>query len=144
MKLYFRRDGRCCPLTRGLPVLLIFLIISLVGVTGGCTKSALQRSIVVSDKQITPQPPYAGPIRVNFKLVDASKPLAGAHITLEGDMTHAGMAPVFGEVREVSPGQYQGQVTLSMGGDWVVLLHITLPDGKKIEEQMDVPGVQSK
>ena len=110
----------------------------------GCTRSALPRSIVVSDKQITPKPPHAGPITVNFKLADASKPLTGAHITLEADMTHAGMAPVFGDAHEVSPGQYQGQVTLSMGGDWVVLMHITLPDGKKAEEQMDVPGVQSK
>jgi hypothetical protein len=31
-----------------------------------------------------------------------------------------------------------------MGGDWVVLMHITLPDGKKLEEQLEVPGVQSK
>jgi len=70
--------------------------------------------------------------------------LTGAHIILEGDMTHAGMAPVFGDAHEVSPGQYQGQVTLSMGGDWVVLMHITLPDGKNVEKQIDIPGVQSK
>ncbi len=109
-----------------------------------CAKSALQRSITVSDKQVTPQPPQAGPITVNFKLANASEPLTGAHITLEADMTHAGMAPAFGEAHEVSPGQYQGLVTLNMGGDWVVLMHITLPDGKKVEEQMNVPGVQSK
>lgn len=140
MKFHFRRGGRYCPLTRGLCILLF----SFVAITVGCAKSASQRSIVVSGKQISPQPPHAGPITVNFKLADAAKPLTGAHVTLEGDMTHAGMTPVFGEAQEVSPGQYHGQVTLSMGGDWVVLMHITLPDGKKIEEQMDVPGVQSK
>lgn len=140
MKFHFRGCGRYCPLTRGLLILLIFF----VGISVGCTKSASQRLIVVSDKQITPQPPHAGPITVNFKLADAAKPLTGAHISLEGDMTHAGMAPVFGDAHEVSPGQYQGQVTLSMGGDWVVLMHISLPDGKKVEEQMDIPGVQSK
>ena len=140
MKFNFRRGGRDCPLTRGLLILFIFLL----GIIVGCTKSASTRSIIVSDEQITPQPPQAGPIAVNFKLAEASAPLTGAHITLEGDMTHAGMAPVFGDVHEVSPGQYQGQVTLSMGGDWVVLMHITLPDGKKVEEQIAVPGVQSK
>jgi YtkA-like protein len=140
MKIHFRRGGQYSPLTRGILVPLIFFIV----ITAGCSKSALQRSIVVSDKQITPQPPHAGPITVNFKLSDSSKPLTGAHIALEGDMTHAGMAPVFGDAHEVSPGQYQGQVTLSMGGDWVVLMHITLPDGQKVEEQMDIPGVQSK
>jgi len=115
-----------------------------VGIVVGCTRSASQRSIVVSDEQITPQPPRAGVLTVNFRLADSSKPLTGAHIILEGDMTHAGMAPVFGDAHEVSPGQYQGQVTLSMGGDWVVLMHITLPDGKNVEKQIDIPGVQSK
>lgn len=140
MKFNFRRGGRYSPLAEGLLVLLVFLM----GIVVGCTKSASTHSIVVSDEQITPQPPQTGPIAVNFKLADASGPLTGAHITLEGDMTHAGMAPVFGDAHEVSPGQYQGQVTLSMGGDWVVLMHITLPDGKKVEEQIAVQGVQSK
>lgn len=137
MKFHFRRGGPG-PLTRGLPILLIFLVGSV-----GCTKSASQRSIVVSDGQISPQPPRVGPIIVSFKLADDAKALTGAHISLEGDMTHAGMAPVFGDAKEVSPGQYQGQLTLNMGGDWVALLHITLPDGKKVEKQIEVSGVQS-
>lgn len=138
MKFHFRRGGPS-PLTRGLHILLIFL----VGIGTGCTKSVSQRSIVVNDEQISPQPPRVGPITVNFKLADETKPLVGAHISLEGDMTHAGMAPVFGDAKEVSPGQYQGQLTLNMGGDWVALLHITLPDGKKVEKQIEVSGVQS-
>ena len=138
MKFHFRRGG-LGPLTRGLHILLILL----VGIGVGCTKSASQRSIVVSDEQISPQPPRVGPITVNFKLADDAKPLTGAHISLEGDMTHAGMAPVFGDAKEVSPGQYQGQLMLNMGGDWVALLHITLPDGEKVEKQMEVSGVQS-
>ncbi len=59
-------------------------------------------------------------------------------------MTHAGMAPVFGSAKEISPGQYQGQLTLNMQGDWVVLMHITLPAGRKLEDQMNVNGVQAK
>jgi len=31
-----------------------------------------------------------------------------------------------------------------MGGDWVVLIHIALPDGHNMEEQMDLKGVKSK
>jgi len=59
-------------------------------------------------------------------------------------MTHAGMAPVFGDAKETAPGHYQGQLTLNMGGDWVVLAHITLANGKRVEKQIDVSGVQSK
>jgi hypothetical protein len=29
-----------------------------------------------------------------------------------------------------------------MAGDWVVLLHIALPGGKKLERQIDVKGVR--
>jgi hypothetical protein len=141
MKFSFRRGGRG-PLTREL--LVLFFILGGIIFAVACTKSASQSTIVVSDTLLTPQPPQAGPITVNFKLSDESKSLTGAHISLEGDMTHAGMAPVFGEAKEVSPGQYQGQLTFNMGGDWVVLLHITIPNGKLVEKQIAVNGVQSK
>jgi len=29
-----------------------------------------------------------------------------------------------------------------MAGDWVVLLHITLPDGRQLERRFDVKGVR--
>lgn len=140
MECNFRGGGHNCPLAKLIPILLLFL----VGITVGCTKSAVQRSIIVSDQQISPRSPRAGNITVSFKLADNFQPVTHAQVRLEGDMTHAGMAPAFGDARELSPGQYQGQLTLSMGGDWVVLMHITLPNGKKVEEQMDLPGVQSK
>ncbi len=31
-----------------------------------------------------------------------------------------------------------------MGGDWVVLTHVELPGGKKLERQMDLRGVASR
>lgn len=57
-------------------------------------------------------------------------------------MAHPGMAPVFGDAHETAPGEYQGKVQLTMGGDWVVLAHITLADGTKLDRQIAVPGVQ--
>jgi hypothetical protein len=48
-------------------------------------------------------------------------------------MSHPGMAPVFGEAREVAPGQYQGSLEFGMPGDWVALIHVTLPDGRNLE-----------
>jgi len=61
---------------------------------------------------------------------------------LEGDMSHAGMAPVFGEAKEIAPGRYQASLTLEMPGDWVILLHVTMPGGQKLERQIDVKGVR--
>jgi len=141
MKSDFRRGGPRCPLTRGLHILPVFIGILFVA---GCSRSASYRPLTLTDKEVSPQPARVGTVAVSFRLNDAGKPVSGAHVTLEGHMTHAGMAPVFGDAQEDSSGRYQGQLTLNMGGDWVVLIHIALPDGHHIEEQMDLKGVQGK
>ncbi len=57
-------------------------------------------------------------------------------------MSHAGMSPLFAEAKETEPGRYQASVQFQMAGDWVLLLHVTLPGGKKLERQIDVRGVR--
>ena len=93
--------------------------------------------------EATPQSPRVGPVTVTFVIQDPeSKPIRGAHVNIEADMSHAGMSPVFAQAKEVEPGHYQSTLNLGMAGDWVVLLHGSLPDGEKIEEQFDLKGVQ--
>jgi len=58
-------------------------------------------------------------------------------------MSHPGMAPAFAEAKEGEPGQYQGSVEFAMAGDWVVLIHVTLPDGRKLERKVNVANVTS-
>lgn len=141
MKLSFRRGGRRGPLTKAFPALLMF---SGIVWTVACSRSAAKSPASVTDKKISPNPAHVGPVTVSFHLSDAAaKPVSGAQIILEGDMTHPGMAPVFADAHEVAPGQYQGNLTLNMPGDWVLLLHVALPDGRKLEDQIDVRGVQS-
>jgi len=94
--------------------------------------------------QITPQPPHVGPVTVGLQVADtAHKPVTHAAIMVEADMSHPGMSPVFAEATESNPGDYQANLNFNMGGDWVVLLHIRLADGRKIERQVDVRGVRS-
>jgi len=57
-------------------------------------------------------------------------------------MSHAGMSPIFGEAKEVEPGRYQAHLTFEMAGDWVILLHVILPGGQKLERPIDVRGVR--
>jgi hypothetical protein len=73
----------------------------------------------------------------------ARKPVTRAAIMVEADMSHPGMSPVFAEAKETKPGSYTAPISFNMGGDWVVLLHIKLADGRKIERQMDVRSVRS-
>ena len=95
-------------------------------------------------EQITPQPVRVGPANVIVQLADAAaEPIPHATIMVEADMSHPGMGPVFGTAKETAPGSYRTQIDFNMGGDWIVLLHIKLADGRKIERQMDVKGVRS-
>ena len=101
-------------------------------------------SLVHIEHEITPQPPRVGSAIVTLKLSNSSGgPVHGASIRLEGNMTHAGMSPSFGDAEETEPGRYRAPLEFSMSGDWIVLAHITLPGGEKIEKQFDVQGVRS-
>jgi len=92
-----------------------------------------------------PQPVTVGPATITVKLSDVhGNPLPGAGMTVEGDMSHPGMSPVFADAKELPDGRYQAQLRFSMAGDWVVILHIKLPNGQTLERQVDVKGVRSK
>jgi hypothetical protein len=107
-----------------------------------CHKAADPGSALVVQSEISPLPARIGSETIMLALFDLSaKPVSGASIVLEADMSHAGMAPVFGESTEVEPGHYRGNLAFSMAGDWVVLLHVTLANGTRVERQIQVKGV---
>jgi hypothetical protein len=110
-----------------------------------CHKSRESTTPVVTiEHEISPQPARVGAVTINLKLFDRSlKPVTGARIALEGNMSHAGMGPTFSDARETAPGQYRSRLELTMGGDWIVLVHLALPDGKKQESQFEIKGVRS-
>jgi hypothetical protein len=111
----------------------------------GCHQATRQPDGLVIESEILPQPLQTGAVILNLKARDAaSRPVTGARIELEGDMSHPGMAPVFGRATEDAEGHYSGRLDLPMGGDWVILMHVTLADGQKIERQIDVKGVRAK
>jgi hypothetical protein len=92
--------------------------------------------------EIAPQPPRAGQVTLTMRVTDASgRPLTGARIKLEGNMTHAGMVPAFADATEIDPGRYRANLELSMAGDWFVVVHLTLPDGSKVDRQFEIKGV---
>jgi YtkA-like len=73
----------------------------------------------------------------------SSNPVTGASVELEGDMSHAGMSPVFGQAKEEQPGDYRGRLEFSMAGDWTILLHVRLANGQRLERQIEVKGVRA-
>jgi YtkA-like len=112
-------------------------------VGNGCSRPIDSTPAITVEHAISPEPPQVGPATVRLKLADtAARPVSGAHITLEADMSHAGMAPVFEEASETEPGQYQAHLKFAMAGDWVILLHVRLPSGQTLERQFNVSGVR--
>jgi hypothetical protein len=115
---------------------IVLLIVAFAGGIG-CHKPHNNSSGVMVEVQIEPKPV------IRFTLTDAGNhPLTGAQIAVEADMTHAGMSPAFGQANEVQPAYYEAHLSLGMAGDWVILLHGTLPNGEKLERQFDVRDVR--
>ena len=92
--------------------------------------------------EVSPQPPRVGPVTITLRLTDtAGGQVDGARITLEANMSHAGMVPVFADARETEPGRYQSTVELTMAGDWFILVHVSLTNGRKLDRQFEIKGV---
>lgn len=70
-------------------------------------------------------------------------PLTDATVTLEGNMNHAGMAPVIGEpVQDSADGASDGVYTIpfqfSMLGDWIITVQVALADGTEATKDVNV------
>lgn len=109
----------------------------------GCARRPDSEASVVVGHEVMPRPACVGTATITLSVADdTGRPVTGAVVKLEGDMSHAGMTPVFGEAKELDAGRYRAALEFTMAGDWVVLIHLTLPDGRKVERQFDVKGVQ--
>jgi hypothetical protein len=110
----------------------------------GCRRHTEPPDGVSIEHELAPRPPRVGTTTVTLRVSEASgRPLSGAHVRLEGNMSHAGMRPIFAEARESAPGRYQSELEFTMAGDWVITVRLTLPDGRELEREIDVKGVKS-
>lgn len=120
---------------------LIALVVWLA-LAQACTQRSEPSLNLTFAYEVSPLPARVGPTTITLKMTDASgKAVTGARVKLEGNMTHPGMAPVFADARETQPGRYQSIIELSMAGDWYVLAHVTLPDGRTLDQQLEIKGV---
>ncbi len=125
------------------PFLLVSLLV-LLTLLAAC--GADEPSAPGAELQITLDPAPGGLagdyLRVH--LADAAgAPITDAQVALEGNMSHAGMAPVFADaVRDdadgSSDGSYQLPFQFTMLGDWIITVNITLADGTTVTRDIDV------
>jgi YtkA-like protein len=110
-----------------------------------CRKQERKSPDLTFAPEISPQPPRVGKVTLTLNIKDASgAPVAGARLNLEGNMSHAGMVPVFAEASEIGPGRYRSVMELSMAGDWNVTVHMTLSDDRKLDHEFEIKGVEPR
>ncbi len=117
------------PFLRAFVALIPLLALTLAGCRGDSRADAhLPVGVRVA---FAPTPPITGPNRLVITLTHPDgTPVAGAALRVEGTMNHAGMVPVFADAEEEGEGRYiVPEFDFTMGGDWILLLHLTLPDG---------------
>lgn len=142
-RLFRLQPGRRFDLRLGGRLTLVVLALCFCLLAPGCARRPDPGAALVIEQETTPRPPRVGAATITLRVADATgRPVTGAAVRLEGDMSHAGMTPVFGEASELEPGRYRAVLEFTMAGDWVVLVHLTLPDGQKVERQFDVKGVR--
>lgn len=133
--------GRYMTSSRSYDIFFVALCVAITII--GCHRTSHFTTSITVCQQITPQPVRVGTSVVAIQLSDVhTNPVTHAIIQVEADMAHPGMAPVFSQAKETVPGSYNAPVDFNMRGDWVVLLHIKLADGQKLEQRVDVGGVR--
>lgn len=122
--------------------LLVALCVWLALVQGCQRQNVPATSNLTISYEVFPLPASVGDVTITIRMKDGSnEPVAGARIKLEGNMSHAGMAPVFADAKEIGPGQYRTNMKLSMAGDWQIMVHLTLPDGRELDQQFEIKEV---
>ena len=121
---------------------LVALCVSLAIVQGCRQRNETAPDLTITH-EVSPQPPRTGQVTITLRLTDTSgTAVTGARIKLEGNMSHAGMAPVFADAKETETGRYQSSMDLSMAGDWYVSARVTLADGRQFGREIELKGVR--
>lgn len=128
------------PVRRWLLVVLLVFVAALAGCQRASQQAAAdQAPEIAAALAIEPDPAVIGPANLAVTLTDASgAPVEGASVSLKGDMSHAGMAPVLADASGGANGVYEAQWMWTMAGDWFVTVTATLPDGRTLVRRFDL------
>lgn len=100
------------------PLLLVYALLS-VFVGAGCQPEDRVGEAVDVTWRSEPALLRVGAANVIVEVADTlGAPVSGADVTIEANMTHPGMQPVFAPALEIQPGVYRGSLEFSMQGEW--------------------------
>jgi hypothetical protein len=125
------------------PLAAASVLVAVSVLTAGCGRiqqstTAPQDGFMISIVTLPPTPVLGdGALVVTISDPDG-KPVTGARLLIEGNMSHAGMQPSFGKVTEEEAGRYAVAIPWTMGGDWYVDVKATLADGRVIARRFPI------
>lgn len=110
----------------------------------GCARQPGAAERITATWAIEPTHPSAGEETTALVTLrdDQRQPVRGAHLRLEAQMLHPGMAPVITNMTEQPDGVYSARWLFSMGGDWALVATGRLADGSRIRRERQIGGVQ--
>jgi hypothetical protein len=121
-------------------IILIGLYVVLVTGCGRIQADPSPESADISVEFSTePTNPAVGPAQLLIIVTDGDgRPIDNATLDIEGNMTHAGMTPVFTQATGGENGQYVVPFEWTMGGDWIMTVEVALEDGRTASRQFPV------
>lgn len=120
------------------------ILFTILTVIAGCSSNEDDTREINLEWHISPNPPAIGTVQFEVILSDTlARPITGAMMDIEANMSHPGMSPIMAKLEEEDPGVYSADIEFSMGGDWFILVNARLPDERIINRQINIPGVQS-
>jgi hypothetical protein len=119
------------------------LLILLLVAVGGCGRSQSAVTETKDDYQVTfatdPAPPDQGAGTVVVIIKDKQgHPVDAVSVSIEANMSHAGMIPESAAATDGANGEYRLPLNWSMGGAWYVDVKITLRNGEVVRRRFPV------
>ena len=140
MKLYRQRPRAVLDGPTLLCWLLLLMLLMLLAACGGRSEA------VASDLTIRLTPALEGPAGayLTVQLSDAAgAPVTDATVQLEGNMNHAGMAPVLttsvaDDADGAVDGSYRVPFAFTMLGDWIISVSVARPGQEPVTQNIKV------
>ncbi len=121
---------------------IAFALLAALVILVGCRQESSitdSREAVQINLTVEPSPPLVGKAMLVVTLHnERGDPIEGAVLRVRGDMSHAGMAPTFGEVETANEGEYWIPFEWTMAGDWILTITATLSSGQTIEDTFEL------
>jgi hypothetical protein len=122
---------------------VLIAVLLIAGLAIGCARDA-RRPDIDATWSVSSTPSATTESVARLTLVDAQRrPVTGAHLQLEAQMSHPGMPPLVAPFVEQGDGTYEAAVRFSMAGDWVLVASGQLSDGRRFSTAFGVAGVSA-